>query len=152
MLEQNNVRLVGVGLEEFGVKEFMDAKYLEGGKILINLIWACFTTINVLKTLLYSIFIFFISEVYIDEGKKSYAALNFKRITFLQLFPAILSAAARAARSRAKTLGLGGNNYGDGWQNGGCLVVEKGGGEKPLLFYIQETAPAIVSNRSILKV
>ena len=91
-------------------------------------------------------------EVYIDEGKKSYAALNFKRISFFQLFPAIFSAAARAARSRAKALGLGGNNHGDGWQNGGCLVVEKGGGEKPLLFYVQETAPAIVSNRSIFQV
>ena len=31
MLEENNVRLVGVGLEELGVKEFIDAKYLEGG-------------------------------------------------------------------------------------------------------------------------
>ena len=90
--------------------------------------------------------------MYIDEGKKSYAALNFKRISFLQLFPALLSAAARAARSRAKALGLGGNTHGDGWQNGGCLVVEKGGGEKPLLFYVQENAPAIVSNHTIFQV
>ena len=73
-------------------------------------------------------------------------------MSFFQLFPAILSAAARSARSRAKAFGLGGNNHGDGWQNGGCLVVEKGGGEKPLLFYVQETAPAIVSNRSIFQV
>ena len=98
-----------------------------------------------------NIIIFFL-EVYIDEGKKSYAALNFKRISFFQLLPAILSAAARAARSRAKALGLGGNTHGDGWQNGGCLVVEKGGGEKPLLFYVQETAPAIVSNHTIFQV
>ena len=32
MLEQNNVKLVGVGVEEFGVKEFIDRKYLEAGK------------------------------------------------------------------------------------------------------------------------
>ena len=32
MLKENNVRLIGVGLEELGVKEFIDAKYLEGGK------------------------------------------------------------------------------------------------------------------------
>ena len=29
MLKENNVRLIGVGLEAFGVKEFIDAKYLE---------------------------------------------------------------------------------------------------------------------------
>ena len=63
----------------------------------------------------------------------------------------ILSAAARAASSRAKSLGLGGNMRGDGWQNGGCLVVEKGGGDKPLLLYIQPSAPAIVNNSDILK-
>ena len=34
MLKENNVRLIGVGLEAVGVKEFIDAKYLEGGKVL----------------------------------------------------------------------------------------------------------------------
>ena len=63
----------------------------------------------------------------------------------------IISAAARAASSRAKSLGLGGNMRGDGWQNGGCLVVEKGGGDEPLLLYIQPSAPAIVNNADILK-
>ena len=63
----------------------------------------------------------------------------------------IISATARAASSRAKSLGLGGNMRGDGWQNGGCLVVEKGGGDKPLLLYVQPSAPAIVSNADILK-
>ena len=33
MLAQNNVRLVGVGLESLGVKEFIDANYLEGGNM-----------------------------------------------------------------------------------------------------------------------
>ena len=32
MLEDHNVKLVGVGLEELGVNEFIEAKYLEGGK------------------------------------------------------------------------------------------------------------------------
>ena len=63
----------------------------------------------------------------------------------------VISAAARAASSRAKSLGLGGNMRGDGWQNGGCLVAEKGGGDKPLLLYIQPSAPAIVNNEDILK-
>ena len=34
MLKENNVRLIGVGLEAVGVKEFIDAKYLEGGRVL----------------------------------------------------------------------------------------------------------------------
>ena len=45
-----------------------------------------------------------------------------------------------------------GNLYGDGWQNGGCLVVEHGGGEEPLLHYIQQGAPDHVPNEMVLKV
>ena len=50
------------------------------------------------------------------------------------------------------TLRVKGNMFGDGWQNGGCLVVEKGGGEEPLLYYIQQGAPDHVSNEDVLKV
>merc|ERR1719412_931019 len=82
--------------------------------------------------------------------KKSYQSLDFKTMTFLQLFPAVLSAAARAAQASAKALGLGGNMDGDKWQNGGCLVVEKGGGDKPLLHYVQNSAPDHVSNVDVL--
>ena len=32
MLAANNVKIVGVGFEELGVHEFIDAKYLDGGK------------------------------------------------------------------------------------------------------------------------
>ena len=31
MLAANNVKVVGVGLEELGVQEFIDSKYLDGG-------------------------------------------------------------------------------------------------------------------------
>ena len=44
MLKENNVRLIGVGLEAVGVKEFIDAKYLEGGKELqffYLMLWSC---------------------------------------------------------------------------------------------------------------
>jgi len=120
LLQQNNVKLIGVGVEQFGVEEFIQGKYFDG-------------------------------EVYVDDGKKSYSSLDFKTMTFLQLFPAILSAAARAAQASAKALGLGGNMDGDKWQLGGCLVVEKGGGDNPLLFYIQNAAPDHVSNADVLK-
>ena len=120
MLSENNVKLIGVGVEQLGVNEFISGKFFEG-------------------------------DVYIDEGKKTYAALDFQTMSFLQLFPAILSAAARAAQGRAKALGLGGNTAGDKYQNGGCLVVEKGGGDKPLLHYIQQGAPDHVPNADVLK-
>ena len=31
ILDSNNINLVGVGLEELGVQEFIDGKYFEGG-------------------------------------------------------------------------------------------------------------------------
>ena len=32
MLAANNVKVVGVGFEELGVQEFIDGRYLDGGK------------------------------------------------------------------------------------------------------------------------
>ena len=94
---------------------------------------------------------FFTGDLYIDMEKKSYQDLGFNRFGFLGLFSAVLSSAARAAQSRAKALGLGGDMKGDGYQNGGALVVEKGGVGQPLLIYVQKEAPDHVSNADILK-
>jgi len=118
ILDSNNVKLVGVGLEDLGVEEFLEGKFFDG-------------------------------ELFIDTDKKSYNALGFKRFGFLGLFPAVLSSLARAAQGRAKGLKLGGNMAGDGYQNGGALVVEKGG--KTLYHYVQEEAPDHASNAEILK-
>jgi len=52
---------------------------------------------------------------------------------------------------KAKALGLGGDMKGDGYQNGGALVVEVGG-SKTLLHYVQKEAPDHVSNADVLKV
>ena len=89
-------------------------------------------------------------DLYIDTEKKSYNALGFKRFGFFGLFPAILSAAARAAQSRTKLLGMSGNMAGDGYQNGGALVVGKNG--ETLFHYVQEGAPDHASNLDLLKV
>jgi len=118
ILDSNGVKLVGVGLEELGVQDFIDGKYLDG------------------------------DELYIDTDKKSYKDLGFKRFGFLGLLPAVLSSAARAAISRAQALGLGGNMAGDGYQNGGALVVGKGG--ETLFHYVQDQAPDHASNADIL--
>jgi len=119
ILDSNNVKLIGVGLEELGVQEFIDGKFFDG-------------------------------ELYIDKDKKSYNDLGFKRFGFLGLFPAVLSSAARAAQSRMKALGLGGNLAGDGYQNGGAIVVKGGTGET-LFHYVQEGAPDHASNADLLK-
>ena len=121
LLAEHNVKLIGVGVEQFGVNEFvLCGNYFQG-------------------------------EVYVDEEKKTYAALGFKTMSFLQLFPAVLSYEAREAYARAQELGVGGNFAGDYWQNGGCLVVEKGGGNKPLLHFIQQGASDRVENARVLK-
>ena len=41
ILDKNNVRLIGVGLEELGVQEFIDGKFFDGGnKQKIMLFWS----------------------------------------------------------------------------------------------------------------
>jgi len=119
LLKQNNVRLIGVGVEQSGVQEFIQGKYFDG-------------------------------DIYVDDGKKSYQSLDFKTMSFIQLFQ-LLSIKAGTALASAIALGLGGNMDGDKWQLGGCLVVEKGGGDKPLLYYVQNSASDHVSNADVLK-
>ncbi len=94
---------------------------------------------------------FFDGELYIDHKKSSYNSLGFERFGFLGLFPAALSSLARTYQARAKKLGLGGNIKGDGYQNGGAIIVEAGG-NKTLLHYKQKEAPDHVSNEEVLKV
>jgi len=93
---------------------------------------------------------FFSGDLYIDEGTKSYKALGFKKMGVLGGVGSIISSAARAAQARIKALGLGGNMEGEKYQNGGALVVEKGG-EKQLLHYVQQSAPDHVSNAQVLQ-
>ncbi|XP_034074859.1 prostamide/prostaglandin F synthase [Gymnodraco acuticeps] len=106
-LRANGVALVGVGPEEFGLKEFK-----EGG--------------------------FFKGPVYVDEHKKSYKDLGFKRYTALSLVPAALGKKVRDAASKASAEGIQGNFSGDLLQSGGMLIVAKGG-EKVLMHFIQDS-------------
>ena len=93
----------------------------------------------------------FDGEVFIDENRMSYTALDFKTMSLLEVIPALASSAARAARSTAKALGLSGNMDGDKLQNGGCLVVEKGEESNHLLYFIQKTPHHRVSSVEVLK-
>ncbi|TNN66219.1 Prostamide/prostaglandin F synthase [Liparis tanakae] len=106
-LRASGVALVGVGPEEFGLKEFM-----EGG--------------------------FFKGSLYVDEDKKSYKDLGFKRYTALSLVPAALGKKVRDVASKANADGIKGNFSGDLLQSGGMLIVDKGG-EKVLVHFIQDS-------------
>ncbi|XP_068450849.1 prostamide/prostaglandin F synthase [Clinocottus analis] len=106
-LRASGVALVGVGPEEFGIKEFM-----EGG--------------------------FFKGSVYVDEHKKTFKDLGFKRYTALTVVPAALGKKVRDAAAKANSDGIKGNFSGDLLQNGGMLIVAKGG-EKVLVHFIQDS-------------
>lgn len=93
---------------------------------------------------------FFSGELFIDQNKTVFSALGLKRLSFLQLFPAVFSKKSREANSEAKSLSLGGNLKGDGYQNGGCLVVGPGG--SPTIFsFRQEDVADQPDNNKILQ-
>lgn len=117
-LSCENVRLVGVGLEQLGVEEFVEKKFWDG-------------------------------ELYIDEKKQSYKDLGFKRFGLLSLPGLLLSRIARTQMAKGKERGVGGDMKGDGYQNGGLIVVEKGG--KLLYSYVQENPADHPNNDDILK-
>ncbi|KAL4240355.1 hypothetical protein ACF0H5_001145 [Mactra antiquata] len=92
---------------------------------------------------------FFKGELYIDMKKEAYKALGFKRLNIFSLIPSILGKKARAFLDRVKKEKIEGNMSGDGMQNGGALVVEKGG--KMLLSFKQDSAADHVENEDVLK-
>merc|ERR1712035_11297 len=79
---------------------------------------------------------YFKGSIYIDEQKKSYKDLGFKRYTAITVVPAALGKKVRDAASKATVAGISGNFSGDLLQSGGMLIVAKGG-EKVLEHFIQ---------------
>ncbi|XP_046335662.2 prostamide/prostaglandin F synthase-like, partial [Haliotis rufescens] len=92
---------------------------------------------------------FFNGELYIDLKKQCYKDLGFRRLNFFSLFPAIFAKKARDAMSQAKTDKIEGNFKGDGMQNGGTMVVAKGG--KVLLNFKQDNPADHVDPNEVLK-
>lgn len=90
-----------------------------------------------------------LADVYVDEGKKSYRDLGYKRFTWLSIWTALVSRISRAAISEARKERISGNLAGDGLQNGGLLVIDKGG-SKVLLNHHEESPGDHAANDAIL--
>ncbi|KAI3369379.1 hypothetical protein L3Q82_007613 [Scortum barcoo] len=86
---------------------------------------------------------FFKGSIYIDEQKKTYKDLCFKRYTAISVVPAALGKKVRDIAAKAKADGIQGNFSGDLLQSGGMLIVAKGG-EKVLLHFIQDSPGDLV--------
>ncbi|XP_040888833.1 prostamide/prostaglandin F synthase [Toxotes jaculatrix] len=106
-LRASGVALVGVGPEEFGLKEFKEKGFFKG-------------------------------SIYVDEQKKCYKDLGFKRYSALSVVPAALGKKVRDVAAKASAEGIQGNFSGDLLQSGGMLIVAKGG-EKVLMHFIQDS-------------
>lgn len=106
-LRASGVTLVGIGPEEFGLKEFKDGGFFKG-------------------------------SIYVDEKKKTYKDLGFKRYTAISVVPAAMGKKVRDVAAKAKADGVEGNFSGDLLQSGGMLIVARGG-EKVLLHFIQDS-------------
>ena len=89
--------------------------------------------------------------MYIDEGKKTYRDLHYKRFNIVNIWKALLSRISRAAISEGRRRGITGNLAGDGLQNGGLLIVSKQG-MRILLNYREEVPGDHVTNEEILRV
>ncbi|RNA41573.1 prostamide prostaglandin F synthase-like [Brachionus plicatilis] len=92
---------------------------------------------------------YFAGELYVDPEMECYKALQFQRFSFFDLFKKLLSKAWTDANNRSKSLGIKSDMKGDGFQNGGALVIDKNG--KALFEYKQEDASQMVNAEDVLK-
>jgi len=129
-LRENNVRLIGVGLDPVGVEDMRTSLYPS-----VNLIGVKTESAGVEEFIDRK---FFAGDLFIDNKREVYKKLGFKRMGMMSLPKAVFAKKSRIAVAKAKSLDLGGNyTVGDGYQNGGCLVVEAGG-NKTLFTFVQE--------------
>lgn len=92
---------------------------------------------------------FFDGELYIDLKKEAYQSLGYKRLGFFAAVGSIFGRKAKELMAEAKTINAGGNLKGDGYQNGGTLVIAPG--NKVLLEFKQEAASDHVEPADVLK-
>lgn len=117
LLDQNNVRFIGIGFDSRFVQPFVEGGYFKG-------------------------------ELYVDTEKECYNALQYKTFTWWDLLKYIVSSKWISAAGQVKSSGVGGDMKGDGFQNGGAMVIDKGG--KLLYEYRQEDASEQILPEEIL--
>ncbi|KAF2354238.1 Peroxiredoxin-like FAM213/AAED1 [Trinorchestia longiramus] len=93
---------------------------------------------------------FFSGEVVVDIDESCYKALGFRKMNLLSLGPALLAKVARDAMSKGKAANIKNDLKGNGFQNGGLLVVASGG-SKVLYEYRQENPADHAPNSDILQ-
>jgi len=92
---------------------------------------------------------FFKGELFVDTDKACYTALEYQRFSFFDLIKKLVTCRWREVSSKASSKGISGDMKGDGFQNGGALVIDKNG--KQLYEYRQEDAAEHISADEILK-
>ena len=96
-LDAADVRLAAVGLERLGVEDFLAKGYFTGGTCMCVCVCVC-VCVHVCATGNCA-FSPFLVELYIDENKKCYEDLGYKRFNFVNIWAALISAISRRTMS-----------------------------------------------------
>ncbi|CAH2098672.1 unnamed protein product [Euphydryas editha] len=158
VLKKNNIKLVGIGVEDAGSKEFVDGKFFDGDLYYVEdrstyqmLGFKRFNIVSLMTLVrictMYAVIFF--SDLYYVEDRSTYQMLGFKRFNIVSLMTSLFWKQSREAIAKGKSMGLGGDLKGDWVQTGGALFVEKGG---KVLRHFSQTGPSDhLSNKDILK-
>ncbi|ODN01167.1 Prostamide/prostaglandin F synthase [Orchesella cincta] len=120
LLASHGVKNIAVGLENFGLDEFVEGQFFNG-------------------------------DLYVDVDKKTYKDIGYKRFGTIGVLMSLFGKAARDRIAQNRQENLPSNLKGDGLQNGGTLVIAKGGA-KVLLDYRQDNPADHIELSEILKV
>jgi hypothetical protein len=93
---KNKLNQIAVGFTQLDYEEFVKENYFKNG------------------------------QIYIDEDKETYKALNFQKLGFLSMY-GMLNPQMYVKASEAKKRGIKGNFKGEGTQLGGAFVVDRSG-------------------------
>ena len=101
-LDAADVRLAAVGLERLGVEDFLAKGYFTGGKCMCACVCMCVCVCVCVMCVCACVcatgncaFSPFLVELYIDENKKCYEDLGYKRFNFVNIWAALISAISR---------------------------------------------------------
>lgn len=120
LLASHGVKNIAVGLENFGLDEFVEGQFFNG-------------------------------DLYVDVDKKTYKDIGYKKFSTIGVLMSLFGKAARDRIAQNRQENLPSNLKGDGLQNGGTIVITKGGA-KVLLDFRQDNPADHVELSEILRV